>query len=45
MIQNKDTSTSNRYIIEAENYIKIHFTEHIDIEKLAQNLNIDRSYL
>ena len=39
----RETNTS-KYIEEAENFIKAHYHENISINKIAQHLNIDRSY-
>lgn len=40
----KNEAKSQRYIDEAENYIRSHFHENVSIQKIADFLNIDRSY-
>lgn len=40
----KNEAKTQKYIDEAENYIRSHFHENISIKKIADFLNIDRSY-
>lgn len=44
MIPKASETNTSKYIEEAENYIKAHYHENISINKIAQHLNIDRSY-
>lgn len=44
MIPKTNDTNISKYIEEAENYIKAHYHENININKIAQHLNIDRSY-
>lgn len=44
MIHKESTSSTYKYLTEAENYMQAHYNEDININKITNYLNIDRSY-